>query len=103
MIFGGSFGVRYERTVLHPARHAYRDDGDVGGVRSRIRFCPGARRELFEALFTGAQGRMYDVSPNGERFLMLRDGANLSEDVPQPQIIVVENWFEELKERVPVP
>jgi hypothetical protein len=43
--------------------------------------------------------RGYDVSPDGERFVMVNDGepANAS-----PQMNVVLNWFEELKQRVPV-
>ena len=42
-------------------------------------------------------GRTYDVSPNGQRFLALtRTSRSL-------KINVVLNWFEELKERVPVP
>jgi serine/threonine-protein kinase len=39
--------------------------------------------------------RNYDVSPNGQRFLMIKDG-------PVPaQLIVVQHWFEELKAHVP--
>ena len=48
-------------------------------------------------------GRHYDVSPDGQRFLLLRDAGDTSEDVASPQIILVQNWFEELKDRVPVP
>ncbi len=43
----------------------------------------------------GAHQR-YDVSANGERLLMVRDGASES-----AEIRVVLNWFEELKARVP--
>ena len=42
----------------------------------------------------------YDIDPKGERFLMLDLG---STDGERPQINVVQNWFEELKERVPIP
>ena len=57
----------------------------------------GTPKELFEwSNFTPNTGRIYDVSSDGNRFLMIK----------QPQwaqkIIVVTNWFEELKERVPV-
>ena len=48
-------------------------------------------------------GRHYDVSPDGQRFLLLRDAGDTREDVASPQIILVQNWFEELKDRVPVP
>ena len=41
------------------------------------------------------------VSPDGERFLMIKPAAD---DTSTPtQIIFVENWLEELKRLVPVP
>jgi Tol biopolymer transport system component len=47
----------------------------------------------------------FDVSPDGKRFLMLKQ-ASTTLDEPTParpgKIIVVTNWFEELKQRVPV-
>ncbi len=48
--------------------------------------------------------RDYDISPDGERLLMVfpADQADPGE-AARPQINVVLNWFEELKERVPVP
>jgi len=48
--------------------------------------------------------RDYDMSPDGERLLMVfpADQAN-SGEASRPQINIVLNWFEELKERVPVP
>ncbi len=52
--------------------------------------------------FSGANGRSYDISPDDGRFLAVRPVEN-SGDVSLPQIIIVLNWFEELKERVPVP
>jgi serine/threonine protein kinase len=47
-------------------------------------------------------GRTYDVAPDGQRFLMIadrdgQDGASASTD-----IIVIQHWLEELKERVPI-
>ena len=50
----------------------------------------------------GNEGRSYDVSPDGQRFLAVKQG-EADEDAPPPQINIVQNWFEELKERVPVP
>ncbi len=48
--------------------------------------------------------RTYDITPDGQRFLMIfpADQANSAESSAQ-RINVVQNWFEELKERVPVP
>jgi serine/threonine-protein kinase len=44
-------------------------------------------------------GRLYDISPDGQRFLVLK-----SVDTPQPSTIVVsQDWFEDLKRRAPIP
>ena len=42
--------------------------------------------------------RTYDVSPDGQRFLMVKQ---LASQAAAPQIIVVQNWFEELRRLVP--
>ncbi len=48
--------------------------------------------------------RDYDISLDGERLLMVFPADRLDTGEPtRPQINVVLNWFEELKERVPVP
>ena len=45
-------------------------------------------------------GRTFDIAPDGKRFLMIKAGTD--DDAPAPQrFIIVENWFEELKRRVP--
>jgi len=66
-------------------------------------FAPGRAVRLFEGssyLGSGAQGggRTYDVSPDGSRFLMVRVG-----DQSSTPLVVVLNWFEELKRLAPVP
>ena len=44
----------------------------------------------------------YDVSLDGQRFLMVTDiGTTSTGDAPPPQIIVVQNWVEELTRLVP--
>ena len=48
--------------------------------------------------------RDYDISPDGERLLMVFPADQPdSGERSRPKINVVQNWFEELKERVPVP
>ena len=42
---------------------------------------------------------MFDVAPDG-RFLMLKPSGRAA-GAPQKNIIVVQNWFEELKRLVP--
>jgi hypothetical protein len=48
----------------------------------------------------GNPGRVYDISPDGQRFLMIRTGSGSGTE--RPQIVVVQNWLEELKRLVPV-
>ena len=45
-------------------------------------------------------GRTYDISPDGKRFLMIKEGGPGDETEPT-QLILVLNWFEELKRLVP--
>jgi serine/threonine-protein kinase len=45
-------------------------------------------------------GRHYDVSPDGQRFLMMKDTDPAESTVPY-QFVVVLNWFEELTRLVP--
>ena len=48
--------------------------------------------------------RNFDITPDGERFLMvLPAGETDSGERARPHINIVQNWFEELKQRVPVP
>jgi len=62
-------------------------------------------QELLEWPYSSAaEGRTYDVSPDGQRFLAVNTiPLKADGDVSPPQINIVLNWFEELKERVPVP
>ena len=47
-------------------------------------------------------GRMYDVSPDGRRFLLIKEVRPQGEAAaPPPQLIVVQHWSEELKRLVP--
>jgi len=55
--------------------------------------------------FTGgkANGRV-NISPDGEQFLMFNgEPGRADETATRPQINIVQNWFEELKELVPIP
>ena len=48
-------------------------------------------------------GRQYDLAPTGERFIFLKRATPASGEARFTNLIYVENWFEELKERVPRP
>ena len=64
-------------------------------------FSAGKPRMIFEGPYvpTIANSPYYDVSPDGQRFLMLKPVE--SQTSAPAQINVVLNWFEELKRRVP--
>ena len=65
------------------------------------------------SLFTNPDGTpetSWDIRPDGKKFLMIKPAATTTGELttegqavaaPQPKIIIVTNWFEELKERVP--
>jgi hypothetical protein len=65
-------------------------------------FSAGKPKVLFEGRYFAIQppltGTAYDVSPDGQRFLMVKENEAATSRM---QINVVQNWFEELKRRVP--
>ena len=70
-------------------------------------FAPGPVVKLFENanyFGTGTPGasRTFDLSLDGSRFLMIKEQGTTG-DAAAPSLVVVLNWFEELKRLVPVP
>jgi len=56
---------------------------------------------LFQGRFNvNAQVRGYDVTPDGRRFLMVQTMER--PPITTTQIVLVQNWHEELRRRVPV-
>ena len=75
-------------------------------VETEPTFSPGIPMPVVEGdyVYAPGQGRNFEVSPDGQRFLMLKNaGETGTEDAAPAQIHVVLNWFQELTERVPVP
>ena len=73
----------------------------VAEVETDPTFSPGTPTEAFDlsAYAMGGGGRRYDFAPDGERFILRRpEGAQTPAG-----LIVVQNWVQELTERVPVP
>ncbi|MDA2926854.1 hypothetical protein MYX78_06410 [Acidobacteria bacterium AH-259-G07] len=68
-------------------------------VKPEPTFTVGSPRLLFTGSYLSSgpaqRAQQYDVSPDGQRFLMLKEGS------APTQLIVVQNWFEELKRLVP--
>ena len=81
-------------------------DSALMAVRTEARgtsWNAGPPAKLLEAGYFAAggnAGRTYDISPDGQRFLMIEQGGADQTAAP-PQIVVVKNWVEELKRLVP--
>ena len=75
-------------------------------VQTEPTFSRGTPMVVIEGdyLLTRLRGRRYDIDPSGQRFLMLKPVGAPSSDSPSvPSLTFVLDWFEELKERVPLP
>jgi len=69
-------------------------------VESSPTFRAGTPRKLFEGrYFAQLLGRTYDVSPDGQRFLMIKSSSTAPP--MRPRIVVIDHWTGELKRRVP--
>ena len=65
-------------------------------------FSSGRSKMLFEGEYHRTSGvPSYDVSPDGRRFLMIKEGGVTDPLSVRQELIVVLNWLEELKARVP--
>jgi len=65
----------------------------------------GAPRVLFRGKYVSLdpeEGNPWDIHPDGKRFLMMKEIAAATAAEGPRRIHVVLNWFEELKQRVPV-
>jgi serine/threonine protein kinase len=77
-------------------------------VETEPMFKPEKPKVLFRGTYIGlaVSTSRWDISPDGKRFLMMKPGESTGEmsleGLPR-KISIVTNWFEELKERVPVP
>jgi len=69
-------------------------------VTTQPSFSGGKPRMLFEGGYVPAPATLpnYDVTPDGQRFLMIKAS---QQDTSETQIIVVLNWLEKLKQKVP--
>ena len=64
-------------------------------------FAAGNPVKVFDTRYaTPVNVRNYDVSADGQRFVMIKEGG-VDDKAPPASLVVVEHWFEELKARVP--
>ena len=73
-------------------------------VETGASFKAGTPRVLFKGEYVAPVNRtQYSVTPDGGRFLMIKDAGAKPDSAALPQQInIVLNWIEELKQRVPV-
>ena len=71
-------------------------------VTAEAEFTAGEADTVVEGQFLRFRGRpTYDVAPDG-RLVSIQRGTEATESDASPQVILVQNWFEELKRLVPV-
>ena len=64
-------------------------------------FSAGKPAKVFDAKYAEPNPpRYYDVSPDGQRFLMIKNSADGDPNATPASMVVVLNWLEELKQRV---
>jgi Tol biopolymer transport system component len=69
-------------------------------IQSGSGFNFGTPQPLFDASpYVMDMSRMFDVSPDGQRFLFVKSVS--SDSSVRPSIVIATNWFEEVKARVP--
>jgi serine/threonine-protein kinase len=87
--------------VWHPNGHElFYQNGHslmVVSLQMQPRFVAGAPHPLFEGAYLADGWHVFDVARDG-RFIMIQTG---QPKTPRPEIVLVQNWFEELKRRMP--
>ena len=72
----------------------------IGGGRAWKAATPSKLLEPRYFLGATTSMRMYDLDPDGRRFLMIKQ-RNAALESSEGSFVIVQNWFEELKQRVP--
>jgi hypothetical protein len=74
------------------------------GITAGASWAATAPTKLIEGRYGPASsyhfGRTYDVSPDGRRFLVIKNSAAGDPNATPASMVVVLNWFEEVKRRV---
>ena len=87
-------------------------NGGTDLMMARIETDPTFSRQTPEPLFSMSgyalsagpdDARMWDLAPDGDRFVFRKPTRQTGDDAVFNGLIFVENWFQELTERVPIP
>jgi hypothetical protein len=67
-------------------------------------FIHGTPTRVLESSYAAADvtSRPYDVSRDGQRFLMIKETPTAAGEAAAPRLAVVLHWLDELKQKVPV-
>ncbi len=81
----------------------YRNDDAVmvASVEGEPAFLHGRPEELFTGNYRVNFSAMFDVSPDGQQFLMVKTAEQRAQVDEQTLLVVVDNWFEELNRLAP--
>ena len=88
-------GVRAGRAVQRQRRPRAGADVDPSGEAFKV----GDVKQLFDTPRMAAAGSDYDVTADGQRFLMVRDN-NWGEMAGTPTLVVVQGFFDELRAKL---
>jgi WD40 repeat protein len=86
----------------------YRNGTDMMVVEMETEptLAPGNPRVVFTGSYRPSavgRGRAWDLSPDGEQFLMIAAAGQATGTTEDLRLILVQDWFEELRERLPLP
>lgn len=73
-------------------------------LTSSSTFAAGLPGRLFDAPglhIPAVPGRLYDIAPDGQRFLMTKASRAADAPAPSARLVLVQHWFEEVKRRAP--
>ena len=71
-------------------------------VETKPAFAAGKPTRVLDRLYYSSNGPWtYDISPDGQRFLMLKDAPPSDTNSAPASVVVAVNWIEELKSRIP--
>jgi serine/threonine-protein kinase len=69
-------------------------------IETEPTFVPGNPAVVFDENYVGyTTGRPYDIAPDGERFLMIKQAG--ADEGSATELILVQNWFQDLERLVP--
>ena len=74
----------------------------VATVETEPSFTSRSPSTVIEGPYVSGRSYKYDISPDGRRFLMVKRTETTDEASASGEVIVVQNWFEELTRLVPV-